>query len=39
MFASPKIEYESGPLHIDLEYAIPVWDPHLCKDIDMLESV
>jgi len=21
-----------------LEYAVPVWDPHLCKDIDMLES-
>ena len=22
-----------------LEYAVPVWDPHLCKDIDALESV
>ena len=22
-----------------LEYAVPVWDPHLYKDIDMLESV
>ena len=22
-----------------LEYAVPVWDPHLCKDINALESV
>ena len=22
-----------------LEYTVPVWDPHLCKDIDALESV
>ena len=26
-------------IHPHLEYAVPVWDPHLCKDIDALESV
>ena len=26
-------------VHPHLEYAIPVWDPHLSKDVEALESV
>ena len=26
-------------IHPHLKYTVPVWDPHLCKDINALESV
>ena len=33
------LELYSALVHIHIEYAIPIWDPHLIKDTNKFESV